>query len=62
MFRICIARSGSYFVQSFNGSDYKMVGPFFRTKRGAQNYVDGIKYGRMCVPCCPPTVNVVEYR
>lgn len=61
MFRICLARSGSYFVQMFNGSDYKMVGPFFKTKAGARNYAKGMLRGRQLCPCVSPTVNVVEY-
>lgn len=48
-YRICIARSGSYYVQRRGvwAGDWKMVGPFFRTKRGAENFIYGAKSG-----CC----------
>lgn len=59
MFRICQARNGYYFVQRFNGSDYKMVGDFYRTVQGARNFIRGAKYGARFPD--QPSVRVVEY-
>lgn len=63
MYRICLARSGSYYVQRNMGSpwhdDWVKVGGFFPTKSRARRWVSLL---RGC-PVCPrpQRAQVVEY-
>lgn len=51
MYRICIARSGSYYAQrSDSWGGWKMIGPFCRTRRGAENVIAGARANHYCTP------------
>lgn len=56
MYRIVIARSGYYYVQENTGFAWKMVGGFFRTRRGAENLISDYKRHY-----APPNPRVVGY-
>lgn len=64
MYRICIARSGSYYIQQRVGSIHDRgwikIGPFFYTKGGARNYVASLQ-GYPGAPRVISTTRVVEY-
>jgi hypothetical protein len=52
MYRVMQARSGWYYAQKRNHWDqWRMVGPFFRTKMGVRDYVYR----------CQPQDRVIEY-
>lgn len=57
MYRIVIARSGSYFVQQRGIYGWKKVGGFFYTRAGARSFARSLRN------CCIPPYNsrVVEY-
>lgn len=65
MFRICQARSGSFYVQQNLGStwhdDWTRVSPFYASKDGARIFVRQ-RLGRITSPRpAKPTPRVVEY-
>lgn len=55
MFRIVVARSGSYYIQQRAGFGWSKIGPFFDTKRGAR------RYARVLQGLPPERPRVVEY-
>lgn len=49
MYRILVARSGYYFVQRRDAwGNWSKTGGFFRTRTGARNFINDLRYGRCC--------------
>jgi len=42
MYRIMLARSGYYYVQRRGYSSWKMIGGFYRTRRGAERLAEDL--------------------